>query len=160
MLTKLTVFSIPGSGLGSAIAYTFVTRYSVGWRGIYWFLLAINGTALVCWVAFYFPPTFEEKHKTDIESKMYWLKHFDYFGMFLFASGFVVFLMGMLINRSYHLFTCSLIETPYQAFLGVAQSTLGTLLPSSAQSLSDLSFSSASLYGRYSAQSSNHLSRK
>ncbi|KAF2095876.1 MFS general substrate transporter [Rhizodiscina lignyota] len=88
-------WSIAGSGFGPAIAYAFVTRYSIGWRGVYWFLLAINGAALICWVLFYFPPTFEQKHKQDIDSKMYWVKNFDYVGTFLFASGFVVFLLGL-----------------------------------------------------------------
>ncbi|KAF2840253.1 fungal trichothecene efflux pump, partial [Patellaria atrata CBS 101060] len=82
--------------MGPAIATSFIVHYpSVGWRGIYWLLLALNGTALICWAAFYFPPTFEEKHKRDIDSKMYWLKHFDWFGTFLFAGGFIVFLLGL-----------------------------------------------------------------
>jgi hypothetical protein len=82
--------------MGPAVAYAFVTRYSVGWRGLYWLLLAVNVSALVCWVAFYFPPTFEDKHREDVTSKMYWVKNFDYIGTFLFAGGFIVFLLGML----------------------------------------------------------------
>ena len=89
------LWSIAGSGFGPAIAYSFVTRYSVGWRGVYWFLLAINVAALLCWVLFYFPPTFEEKHREDINSKMYWVKNFDYVGTFLFAAGIVVFILGL-----------------------------------------------------------------
>lgn len=93
-------WSIPGSGFGPAIAYAFVTHYSVGWRGLYWFLLAINGCGLICWVLFYFPPTFEQKHKQDYDSKMYWVKNFDYVGTFLFAAGFVVFLLGMSVDST------------------------------------------------------------
>ena len=91
----LYLWSIAGSGFGPSIAYAFVTHYSVGWRGVYWFLLAINGAGLVCWVLFYFPPTFEQKHKGDINSKMYWIKNFDYVGTFLFSAGIVVFLLGL-----------------------------------------------------------------
>jgi hypothetical protein len=82
--------------MGPAVAYAFLTRYSVGWRGVYWLLLAVNLAGLACWVAFYFPPTFEDKHRGDVDSKMYWIKHFDYFGTFLFAGGFIVFLLGKL----------------------------------------------------------------
>jgi hypothetical protein len=88
----IQAFSIPGSGFGPAVAYAFITRYSIGWRGIYWFILAIDGLDLLLWACFYFPPTFHQKHKRDIDSKMYWIKHFDYVGTFLFASGLVVFL--------------------------------------------------------------------
>ena len=69
-------WSIAGSGFGPVIAYAFVQRYSVGWRGVYWFLLAINAVALALWVCFYFPPTFEEKQRRGINSKMYWIKNF------------------------------------------------------------------------------------
>jgi MFS family permease len=69
-------WSIAGSGFGPVIAYAFVERYSVGWRGVYWFLLAINAVALALWVGFYFPPTFQDKHREGITSKMYWVKHF------------------------------------------------------------------------------------
>jgi MFS family permease len=91
------VFSYAGSGMGPAISASFVVHYpSVGWRGVYWLLLAMNAGALALWTAFYFPPTFEDKHKTDENrSKMYWLKHFDWFGTFLFAAGFIIFLMGL-----------------------------------------------------------------
>lgn len=88
-------FTLVSSGFGPVVSYAFVTRYpGVGWRGIYWLLLAMNCTALLCWALFYFPPTFEQKHKSDINDKMYWIKNFDYIGTFIFASSFVVFLMG------------------------------------------------------------------
>jgi MFS family permease len=80
--------------MGPAVAYAFITRFSVGWRGVYWLLLAVNVCGLVCWVAFYFPPTFDDKHRKDVTSKMYWVKNFDYIGTFLFAAGFIVFLLG------------------------------------------------------------------
>ncbi|KAF2465115.1 MFS general substrate transporter [Lindgomyces ingoldianus] len=90
-------FTYGSSGMGPAISTSFITYYpSVGWRGVYWLLLAMNTAAFLCWTAFYFPPTFDEKHKNDENrSKLYWLKHFDWIGTFLFAGGFIVFLMGL-----------------------------------------------------------------
>ncbi|KAF1980654.1 MFS general substrate transporter [Aulographum hederae CBS 113979] len=89
-------WSIAGSGMGPVISYAFVTRYpDISWRGLYWFLLAINVAALICWVAFYFPPDFSHKHQNDQNSKMYFVKHFDYVGTFLFTGGFVVFILGL-----------------------------------------------------------------
>ncbi|EON67606.1 hypothetical protein W97_06974 [Coniosporium apollinis CBS 100218] len=97
----LYIFCIPGSGMGPVIATAFVTYYPrVGWRGPYWLLLAVNSLALLCWVLFYYPPTFHEKHKRDIDSKMYWVKNFDYLGTLLFAGGFVSFLLGLSFGGS------------------------------------------------------------
>ncbi|CAO2650293.1 Nn.00g015850.m01.CDS01 [Neocucurbitaria sp. VM-36] len=91
------LFTYASSGFGPAISASFVAYHpNVSWRGVYWLLLAMNVAAFICWTAFYFPPTFAEKHKNDANrSKMYWLKHFDWIGTFLFASGFIVFLMGL-----------------------------------------------------------------
>jgi hypothetical protein len=69
----LYLFCLPGSGFGPVISYAFV-QSSVGWRGVYWLLLAFNATALILWVLFYFPPSFHKKHRNDIDSKMYWVK--------------------------------------------------------------------------------------
>ncbi|KAF2668524.1 siderophore iron transporter [Microthyrium microscopicum] len=92
----LYLFGIPGSGFGPAMATSFITKYpSVGWRAIYWLLLAGNVVALICWILFYFPPSFHKKHRNDIDSKMYWVKNFDYIGLALFTCGFVAFLLGL-----------------------------------------------------------------
>ncbi|KAL2754806.1 hypothetical protein ACRALDRAFT_1082471 [Sodiomyces alcalophilus JCM 7366] len=95
------VFAIAGPGVAPSISYSFIDRYpSVGWRGIYWLLLAINGVALVLWTLFYFPPTFAKKHQNQSEGEdkssiWYWIRHFDYVGIFLSSAGFVVFLLGL-----------------------------------------------------------------
>lgn len=88
-------WTIPGSGMAPAIAWAFVAKHSISWRGGYWLLVAVNVVALLCWVLFYFPPTFHQKHKRDNDSVVHWIKNFDYVGTFLFASGFVVFLLGL-----------------------------------------------------------------
>ena len=61
--------------------------------GLYYVLIGLNVAALVCWVVFYPPPKFEEKHRRG--SKAYWVKHFDYVGTLLFSAGFVIFLFGI-----------------------------------------------------------------
>jgi len=92
----LYLFCIPSSGMAPAISTTFLVKYpSLSWRANYWLLLGINGAALICWVLFYFPPTFHQKHKRDIDDWKHWVRHFDYIGVFLFSVGFVVFLLGL-----------------------------------------------------------------
>jgi MFS family permease len=89
-------FGYPGGGFGAAIGAAFVAKHpSVGWRGIYWLLLGAEVLTLVLWVCFYFPPSFKKKHGSDINSKMYWIKNFDYVGTLLFAAGSVIFLLGI-----------------------------------------------------------------
>lgn len=85
------------SALGPSIAYGFIENHpNVGWRGLYWFLLAINGVALICWTLFYFPPSFDKKHRGEENATVgYWVRNFDYVGTFLFAGGFVAFLLGL-----------------------------------------------------------------
>lgn len=95
------LFGIAGSGVGPSVSYAFIDRYpSVGWRGIYWLLLGVNGLALILWTAFYFPPTFTKKHQSQLDgedksSVWYWIRNFDYVGIFLSSAGFVVFLLGL-----------------------------------------------------------------
>lgn len=92
----LYFFTFPSS-LGPSISYSFLQNFpSVGWRGLYWFLLAINLAALACWTLFYFPPSFNKKHLGEENASVsYWVKNFDYVGTFLFAGGFVAFLLGL-----------------------------------------------------------------
>ncbi|CAK7210045.1 hypothetical protein SCUCBS95973_000659 [Sporothrix curviconia] len=93
----LYLFTFPGSGTGPSIAYAFIQKL-VGWRGVYWLILAIEAAAAVCWTLFYFPPSFSKMHaaeRGEQATKTYWIKHFDYVGTFLFTGGFVVFLLGL-----------------------------------------------------------------
>lgn len=90
-------FTIPGSGMGAIFAYTFIQDYpGISWRGTYWLLFAIEMLSLILFVLFYFPPSFAKKHRKDEnQSKMFWVKHFDYVGTFLYAAGLVIFIMGL-----------------------------------------------------------------
>jgi len=87
------VFCIPGSGFGPVVAQAFVEYTSVGWRGIYYLLIALNGSAAALWIAFYHPPTFEMKHKS--ERVMDYVKTFDYIGTLLYTAGLLLFLLGL-----------------------------------------------------------------
>jgi MFS family permease len=62
----LYMFCLPGSGFGPVISYAFV-QSPLGWRGVYWLLLALNGVAFILWCCFYFPPSFHKKHKNDVD---------------------------------------------------------------------------------------------
>lgn len=85
---------LPCLGLGPAISYGFVLRTAVGWRGCYWLVLAINAFSTLCWVLFYHPPSFRMLHKDA--SKMELIKKLDYIGLFIYAGGFIILLMGLL----------------------------------------------------------------
>ncbi|CAK7210672.1 hypothetical protein SEUCBS140593_000909 [Sporothrix eucalyptigena] len=83
-LALLYPFCIPFAGVGSIISFAFLDHTAVGWRDVYWVLLACNALNL--------------KHRDDEEDIRrvgYWLRHFDYVGTFLFAAGFVLFLLGL-----------------------------------------------------------------
>lgn len=50
------VFTYGSSGMGPAISASFVAHHpNVGWRGVYWLLLALNVAAFLCWFFFYVP---------------------------------------------------------------------------------------------------------
>lgn len=90
----LYIFCIPGSGVAPVLAQTFLSKYpSVGWRGVYYLLIGVNGLGLLCWVLFYHPPTFEMKHRNA--SKMAFVKNFDYFGTVLYLGGLLIFVLGL-----------------------------------------------------------------
>jgi MFS family permease len=81
------IFAIP-SAFGPVYSRAFIQDHpSVGWRGPYYVLIGINGLALLCWVVFYHPPTFEMKHRGA--SKVEFVKHFDYVGTCLYTGGAV-----------------------------------------------------------------------
>jgi MFS family permease len=82
------LFTVPGSGIAPAVANSFILYHpSVGWRGCYYILIGVNTLALLCWVFFYHPPTFHMKHGDD--SKLKYVKDFDYAGTVLYAGGLV-----------------------------------------------------------------------
>jgi MFS family permease len=82
------IFQLPGTGVAPVIANCFILYHpSVGWRGCYYILIAVNTLALICWVLFYHPPTFHMKHGNDRMIK--YIKEFDYVGTVLYTGGLV-----------------------------------------------------------------------
>jgi MFS family permease len=48
-LAFLYVWAVPFSGFGPAISYAFVQNTRHGWRSCYYFMIAINIGAVLCW---------------------------------------------------------------------------------------------------------------
>jgi len=84
---------IPPNGFGAIIATSFVYQTSVGWRGVFYVLIALNAAATACYYFFYFPPDFSMKHGAGTRRKF--MKEFDYMGTFLATLGLLLFLMGL-----------------------------------------------------------------
>lgn len=85
--------TIPFTGLGAKIAGSFVNDTSVGWRGCFYLLLAVNATGTLLWFFCYHPPKFQQLHTR--RSRMQVIKDFDLFGMLLLTGSFLVFLIGL-----------------------------------------------------------------
>ena len=60
----------------------------------------MNAVASLSWFLFYHPPTFNMKHRR--QSKMKFIKDFDYFGTFLVTLGLLLFLMGLSWGGAVH----------------------------------------------------------
>jgi MFS family permease len=93
-------WAIPLSGLAPAISYAFIFKTSVGWRGIFYLLIALNTLCTAGWFFFYHPPTFHMKHTTG--RKTQFIKEFDYIGSLLMALGLMLFLMGLSWGGALH----------------------------------------------------------
>jgi MFS family permease len=84
----LFIFSYPTAGFGAAISTAFILYTKQGWRWCYYLLIILNAITLAFYVLFYHPPTFKMKHGND--SKLLWLKNFDYIGTFLYMAGLLL----------------------------------------------------------------------
>lgn len=64
------------------------------WRWSYYLGIICNALALVGYVAFYHPPTYDQLH---VHGKTKWqqFKELDFIGLFLFLAGCVLFLIGL-----------------------------------------------------------------
>ncbi|KAF2261286.1 MFS general substrate transporter [Lojkania enalia] len=93
-------WAIPSSGFAPAIAYAYIFQTSVGWRGIFYLLIALNGSCTLAWYFFYKPPTFNMKHSSS--TKRQFLLDFDYIGTLLFTMGLLLFLMGISWGGTLH----------------------------------------------------------
>ncbi|CAK7213428.1 hypothetical protein SBRCBS47491_001793 [Sporothrix bragantina] len=93
VMATMFAWSILGGGIGIAIGLMFSTHTSVGWRGAFYYLIGLDVAALTLLVFFYFPPSFHDLEKR--KTKMQVLKEFDFVGLFLFISGFCLFLISI-----------------------------------------------------------------
>lgn len=87
-------FNIPGTCLAPLISQAFITHTKIGWRGFFYVITGANFLSGTCYFFFYHPPNFEDKHGRK-DSRLTWVKNFDYVGAFLYASGLVLFLFGL-----------------------------------------------------------------
>ncbi|KAJ6195886.1 fungal trichothecene efflux pump [Bipolaris maydis] len=89
---------IPVSGVAPVVATSLVANGPGGWRSCYYVLIAINVLALLCWAAFYHPPSWgylvTQKFGGAREKKST-LRDIDYGGLFLLSSGLLLFLLGI-----------------------------------------------------------------
>lgn len=89
---------IPVSGVAPVVATSLVANAPGGWRSCYYILIAINVLALLCWAAFYHPPSWGElaaKEFGESRDKKSTLRNIDYGGLFLLSSGLLLFLLGI-----------------------------------------------------------------
>jgi hypothetical protein len=70
-----------------------IVNTSVGWRGFYYLLIAVNGGSLICYVLFYHPPNFRMKHRDA--SRIQLIKHLDFGGIVLYTGGLLLLLLGL-----------------------------------------------------------------
>lgn len=87
------IFSFPTAGFGAALSTAFILKTEAGWRWAYYLLIIINGLTTLLYAAFYFPPTFHQKHRNDTVMKF--LRNFDWIGLFLYTAGLVLFIIGL-----------------------------------------------------------------
>lgn len=96
------LFQIPSNALAPVISNSFIIYHpNVGWRGSYYLLICINALSLLCWVLFYYPPTFQMKHQNG--SMLNYVKKFDYVGTVLYTAG----LVSCPFTPSLHLCKCN-----------------------------------------------------
>ncbi|KAF2476712.1 fungal trichothecene efflux pump [Lindgomyces ingoldianus] len=85
--------SAPIATFGPKIARAFVLNPSLGWRWTYYLNIIVIGVAIILLFFCYHPPNFRMLH--EHKSKKQQMKELDYPGIFLWAAGLVLFLMGI-----------------------------------------------------------------
>ena len=77
-------------------AGSFISNYSVGWRGCWYVMLALNGFSALGLAAFYYPPKGSEMDESEIakHGAKYKPLNFDWIGFFILGGSLVAFLIG------------------------------------------------------------------
>jgi MFS family permease len=93
IVTLTFMSSLPFAVFGPVIARSFILTTSEGWRWSYYLGIILEVITLVLYQFLYHPPKFHQLH----EGKTKWqaFKELDFGGIFLFVTGFVVFLIGL-----------------------------------------------------------------
>lgn len=89
---------IPMSGVAPVISTSLIANTTPSWRSCYYIMICINAAALVCWIVFYHPPTWDEltvENFGDAKSRGRRLKQLDYGGLLILSAGLLLFLMGI-----------------------------------------------------------------
>lgn len=78
------------------ISYAFIAYYPViSWRAAYWYMFSFHIFAFILLVVFYHPPDFEMKHRREGVSRLRMFLRIDWFGVLLFSSAAILFLLGL-----------------------------------------------------------------
>ncbi|KAK5203332.1 hypothetical protein LTR41_010975 [Exophiala xenobiotica] len=93
----LSFVAIPGSCFGPVIAYSLIQHNT--WRYTYYLGILMNGLALILVFIFYWPPGFLGLHPEG-KSRLQQFRELDFVGVFLFASGLTLFLLGITWGRN------------------------------------------------------------
>ena len=104
------LFTLPFSGIGPYLARLLIVRSAAGWRGIYYLACGLHAASAVCWVLFYHPPDFQHLHRNRTVSDE--LKEMDFGGIFLYITGFFLFLLGLAWGGSVHPWTSPYVLAP------------------------------------------------
>ncbi|KAE9983241.1 hypothetical protein EG328_010182 [Venturia inaequalis] len=93
-ITIIFLSSLPFAVFGPSIARAFFINTAQKWRWSYYIGIICNALALIGYVVFYHPPTYDQLH---VHGKSKWLqfKELDFVGLFLFLAGCVLFLIGL-----------------------------------------------------------------
>lgn len=75
-------------------------------------MVSFETAAVVGLYFFYWPPSYETKHKHDGKTKIQLLKELDYVGLFLFTAGCVLLLLGLNWGGRQHPWNSAAVITP------------------------------------------------
>ncbi|CAK7198194.1 hypothetical protein SEUCBS139899_000852 [Sporothrix eucalyptigena] len=92
VISLMFLTSAPFAAFGPTISRKMITA-GLGWRWTYYLGIIVVGAATILIFLCYHPPTFNMLHER--KSKRQQLKEIDYVGIFLWASGLALFLMGL-----------------------------------------------------------------
>ncbi|KAF4989331.1 hypothetical protein FGRMN_9173 [Fusarium graminum] len=93
VMSFIFLTSLPFAVFGPIIARTMIENIHEGWRWSYYIGIVLNTITLGLYHFLYHPPTFAQLHIG--KTRMQQTKKLDWFGMLLFITGCVLFLVGL-----------------------------------------------------------------